>query len=332
MAKIVEAISMSHAPGAVGWADTPPQDQQDRLAQIHAHLRDRLTAAKPDLIIAFLDDHFENHFRTLMPTLSIGIAESHSGPADYMMEALLFDEKVTLPGRPDIAEEMLRKLIHAGFDVARMGEIEYGNNLLVPFKFIRPEFDIPVIPLFINVFTPPLTPYPRAYDFGMAVRAIVDELPDDLRVAFLATGGLSHWPPVWTEGAPENDTFLQRMKRYQTEGKGVLAEDPGLYSDLAQYEIDMMNANQWPLGFQHPLVNEHWDREILEAFANGDVAYFRNLSYEEVEERGGHGGHELLNWVALMGAVKGAAADYVAYEGVVEWICGMSYIAYDAKP
>jgi len=94
----------------------------------------------------------------------------------------------------------------------------------------------------------------------------------------------------------------------------------------------MMNANQWPLGFQHPLVNEHWDREILEAFANGDVAYFRNLSYEEVEERGGHGGHELLNWVALMGAVKGAAADYVAYEGVVEWICGMSYIAYDAKP
>lgn len=331
MAKIVEAISMSHAPGAVGWADQPPKDQQDRLAGIHDHLRERLTAARPDLIVAFLDDHFENHFRKMMPTLSIGVAEAHVGPAEYMMEALQFDEQVSLPGMPDVAEEMLRKLTHGGFDMTRMGSIEYGNNLLVPLKFIRPEFDIPVIPLFLNVFSPPLMPYYRAYDFGAAVRAIVDELPDDLRVAFLATGGLSHWPPVWTEGAPEDDEFLQRQRRYQTEGKDVLAEDPGLYSDLAQYEIDMMNAKQWPLGYQHPLVNEEWDREILAAFQKGDIGYFRDLSYEEVEERGGHGGHELLNWVALMGAVKGAPADYVAYESVVEWITGMSYVAYDSK-
>ncbi|MGQ9366865.1 DODA-type extradiol aromatic ring-opening family dioxygenase [Azospirillum sp. ST 5-10] len=330
MARVVTAISMSHAPGAVGWADSPPADQRQRLAQIHESLRQRLADARPDVIVAFLDDHFENHFRTLMPTLSIGVAPSHSGPADYMMEALKFDEKVVLPGCPELAEEMLRKLVHTGFDVARMGEIEYGNNLLVPLKFIRPEFDIPVIPLFINVFSPPLMPYDRAYAFGAAVRRIVDEMPDDLRVAFLATGGLSHWPPVWTEGAPEDDAFLQRMKRYQSEGKAVLAEDPGLYSDLAGYEIDMMNRKQWPLGFQHPLVNEHWDREMLDGFAKGDVAYMRALTYEEVEERGGHGGHEVLNWVALMGAMNGAPAAMVAYESVVEWITGMSYVAYDA--
>jgi 2,3-dihydroxyphenylpropionate 1,2-dioxygenase len=329
MAKIVTAISMSHAPGAVGWADTPPADQKARLAAIHGSLRKRLADAKPDLIVAFLDDHFENHFRTMMPTLSIPIAPSHKGPAEYMMEALLFEQQVSLSGRPDIAEKILVDLTHRGFDVTRMGEIEYGNNLLVPLKFIRPEFDIPVVPIFINVFSPPLMPYWRAYDLGAAVRDIIEPLPADLRVAFLATGGLSHWPPVWIEGAPEDDRFLQRMKRYQTEGRSVLDEDPELYSDLARYEIDMMNRKQWPLGYQHPLVNEAWDREILDGFARGDVGYMRGLTSEDVEKRGGHGGHELLNWVAVMGAMRGAPASYVAYEGVVEWITGMSYVAYD---
>lgn len=329
MAEIVAAISMSHAPGAVGWADTPPADQQARLAQIHEDLHIRLTEARPDLIVAFLDDHFENLFRNLMPTLAIGVAPTHSGPADYMMEALKFEEKVVLPGEPELAEHLLRELTHGGFDMARMGSIEYGNNLLVPLKFIRPEFDIPVVPLFMNVFSPPLMSYNRAYEFGARVRTLLDALPEGKRIALLATGGLSHWPPVWTEGAPEDDAFLQRQRRYQTEGKSVLESDPGLYSDLAQYEIDMMTSKQWPLGHQHPLVNEEWDREILEAFARGDIAYFRNLSYDEVEERGGHGGHELLTWVAVMGAMRGVPANYVKYESVVEWITGMSYVAYD---
>jgi 2,3-dihydroxyphenylpropionate 1,2-dioxygenase len=328
MVEVVGAISMSHAPGALGWADRPPAEQKKRLQDIHDKLRERLAKAKPDLIIAFLDDHFENHFRTLMPSLAVGIAETHSGPADYMMEALKFDKKAVIPGRPDIAEQLLKGLLNAGFDVARMGEIEYGNNLLVPLKFIRPEFDIPVIPLFINVFSPPLISYARAYDFGTAVREIIEAIPGDLKVAFLATGGLSHWPPVWTEGAPETDSFLQRMRRYQTEGKSVLGQDPELYSDLARYEIEMMTRMQWPLGYQHPLVNEVWDREVLDAFERGDVKYIRDLSYEEVEKQGGHGGHELLNWVALMGAMRGVAADYVVYEKVVEWIAGMGYAAY----
>ena len=33
-----------------------------------------------------------------------------------------------------IAERLLRSLVADGYDVARMGEIEYGNNLMVPWK------------------------------------------------------------------------------------------------------------------------------------------------------------------------------------------------------
>lgn len=329
MAKVVTALSMSHAPGVLGWPDAPNKEMQDSIAAAHAECAGRLQEAKPDVIIAFLDDHFENHFRNLMPTFAVGIAQTHSGPADYMMEALKFDKKAVIDGQPELGEAMLRGLVSMGFDVARMGEIEYGNNLLVPLKFLTPNFDIPVLPLYINVFSPPLPTMRRAYDFGAAVRKVVDSLPSDLRVAFLATGGLSHWPPVWTEGAPEDDEFLMRMKKYQTEGRHVAVEDPDLYSDLARYEIEMASKMQWPLRIQHPLVNAHWDREIIEAFAKGDAEKLRAMTYDEVEEGGGHGGHEILNWIAVMGAMGGAPAHIVGYEPVMEWICGMGYIAYD---
>ncbi len=330
MSKIIGAFSMSHPPGAVGWPDAPPDAVKQRIAAANAEYARRLEQDKPDLIIAFLDDHFENHFRNLMPALAVGVAPSHSGPADYMMDALRFDEKVVIPGVPETAEHLLRELMRAGFDVTRMGEIEYGNNLLVPLKFIRPQFDIPVIPIFINVFSPPLPTMARAYDLGLAVRRIVEALPDDRRVLFLATGGLSHWPPVWTEGAPEDDEFLQRMKRYQTEGRHIALEDPELYSDLARYEIQMASRMQWPVGYQHPLVNEAWDREVLDAFERGDAGALRGMSFDAIEEGGGHGGHEVLNWIAVMGAMNGAKAEILAYEPVAEWIGGMGYIAYRA--
>ena len=328
MAQIVCGLSLSHAPGVLGWPDAPEPAMRKRIADAHAECARRLEEAKPDVIVAFLDDHFENHFRNLMPTFAVGIAESHSGPADYMMEALRVEKKVVIPGRPDLGELLLRGLLNAGFDPARMGEIEYGNNLLVPLQCIRPQYDIAVVPVYINVFSPPLPSMSRAYDLGAAVRKIVESLPDDLRVAFLATGGLSHWPPVWTEGAPESDEFLQRMRRYQTEGKHVALEDPTLYSDLAAYEIEMAAKKQWPLQHQHPLVNAEWDREIIAAFGAGDVGFLSSCTFDDIEQGGGHGGHEMLNWMAVMGAMNGKAADVIAYEPVMEWICGMGYIAY----
>jgi 2,3-dihydroxyphenylpropionate 1,2-dioxygenase len=53
------------------------------------------------------------------------------------------------------------------------------------------------------------------------------------------------------------------------------------------------------------------------------------MSFEDIEQGGGHGGHEILNWMGVMGAMGGAPAHIIGYEAVMEWICGMGYIAYD---
>jgi 2,3-dihydroxyphenylpropionate 1,2-dioxygenase len=307
----------------LGWPDAPPTDVRERIETAVAAIRERLTVAKADVIVAFLDDHFDNHYRNLMPALAVGVASENSGPGEHYLEMLRLDRKEVVPSSEQLAELLLRSLVRRGFDLARLGEVEYGNNLMVPLALIRPELDIPVIPVFINVFTPPLIPVPRAYDLGVAVRESLASQQG--RVAFLATGGLSHWPPIWNERSPDDDVFLQRMKRYQTEGRSVLREDPGLLTSLGQYEIEMAEKSE------APLINASWDEEFLRALAQGDVAYVKALTYEEVEEKAGHGGHEILNWVALMGAMGGASAEILSYEPVTEWICGMGFAVYSAS-
>lgn len=331
MAKIVGAISMSHAPGATGWPDAPPADMRARVEAHHASLARFLDEAKPDVIVAFLDDHFENHFRNLMPIFSVGVSDTHSGPPEHLQAAFGIDGTKVIGGESALALALLNGLVERNFDVARMGEVEYGNNLITPLQLIRPQYDIPVVPLFINVFSPPVPTAARAYAFGEAVRTIVDAYPGDQHVLFLATGGLSHWPPVWTEDSPDDDAFLQRMKRYQTEGRPVIAEDPHLYDDLAKYEVDMAAANQYPLNSPHPLVNELWDMDIMRGFERGDVDYFKTMNTEEIHRGGGHGGLEILNWIAVMGAMGGPPAQFVGYEPVLEWICGMGYLTYPAQ-
>lgn len=327
MANIVYGIGISHAPGALGWPEAAAPDVLKRVEEATATLGQRLRDSRPDVIVAILDDHFENQYRNLLPTVSIGVADHHIGPAKQWLEALRLTDQETFPGAPVIAESLLRSMIKRGFDLARLGSIEYGNNLLVPWKNMEVSSDIPVIPVFINVFSAPLMPYMRALALGQALREAVLELDDGLRVAFIATGGLSHWPPFWTLSSSEEDRFLQqRMKRFQTEGKTYLATDPGLYTDLAEYEIRMAKLSQ-----EHgvPLVNAEWDRSFLKALETSDMSYLEALTFEEVEAHGGHGGHEILNWLALFGAMDCAPGRLLAYEDVTEWICGMAYMDFE---
>jgi 2,3-dihydroxyphenylpropionate 1,2-dioxygenase len=303
--------------------DMPEPGMRGRMAAAVEAIAAYLDAARPDVIVAFLDDHFENHYRNLMPTFSIGVAGKHAGPADYWLEALKIARKQDIPCDEPLAEFMLAHLVKSGFDVARMGSIEYGNNLMVPLELIRPQHDIPLIPLFTNVFSPPLTTMSRAFEFGQRVREVVEAAPGKARVAFLATGGLSHWPPIWIPSSPASDAFLQRMKRFQTEGRPVLTEDPKLLTDLAAYEIEMARTST------RPLVNSEWDRMFLAALGRGDAHYIRSLTYDEIEAQAGHGGHEVLNWAEMMGAMGGRPARVLNYEPVIEWICGMGFVVYD---
>lgn len=98
----------------------------------------------------------------------------------------------------------------------------------------------------------------------------------------------------------------------------------------------MAAKNEYPLNSKHPLVNAEWDLKFVTSKVSrgrGDAAWLKALTYEEVEEEAGHGGHEVLNWVAMSGAMgRGKAKLLLLYEPVIEWICGMTYVDYQVEP
>lgn len=321
MSEVVCGIAISHAPGMLGWPDDPSEETRASVNRAVEELGDYLTERSPDVLIAFINDHFDNLFRNLMPIFGVGIADSHTGPAEAYLDMLKLDQVWEIPSRPDLAEALLRGLVESDFDVARMGRIEYGNNLMVPLHSIRPMLDIPIVPVFINVFTPPVARIPRVYALGQEVRRLLDGRPE--RIGFIATGGLSHWPPIWTEESDPGDPMLQRMKRFQAEGRSVLVEDPDLWSDIGKYEVEMAAKSD------QRLVNAEWDRHFLSLIEKGDTDAVMSMTVDSVVENAGHGGVEILNWVALMGAMNGVPAQVLAYEAVEEWICGMGFVRYE---
>lgn len=316
---VVGGISASHAPGILGWPDAVTADEHKAVFAAYEQLRQTVTDAAPDVIIAFLDDHFENHFRNLMPSVSVAVADEHTGPGEHLLELLKFEKVHTFGGEKELAERILRTLVGSDIDAARMGTAEFGNNLMVPMRLLRPEADIAVIPVYINVFTPPLITMRRAYQVGEAVRAAVEG--SDRRIMFWGTGGLSHWPPIW-EPSRGSDDFLARMKTFQNEGRGYLERDPDLWTDIGPYEIRMAEE------MGDACVNPEWDKQFLDLLSAGDMDALSAWTYDDIEKGGGHGGHEILNWMAVAGAMGGGPCEVLTYEATPAWICGTGAVRY----
>ncbi|MCS6759362.1 MAG: hypothetical protein MO852_10530 [Candidatus Devosia euplotis] len=61
---------------------------------------------------------------------------------------------------------------------------------MCPIITVRPGNDLPVVPIYTNIFAPPL-PSPRHfYDLGRAIRKAIEAFPADKRVAAIGTGHL----------------------------------------------------------------------------------------------------------------------------------------------
>jgi aromatic ring-opening dioxygenase catalytic subunit (LigB family) len=72
------------------------------------------------------------------------------------------------------------------------------------------------IPLEVNVLQHPLPTARRCYRLGQAIRRAVESYPDDVRVAVIGTGGMSHQltgPNFGLMNEQEDQDFLDRLER-----------------------------------------------------------------------------------------------------------------------
>ena len=189
-----------------------PERMGERYDQSEAamdELRERIRAAKLDVLIVVGDDQTELFRTTNNPTFAIYYGETirnakrETSPSDswYARARTMRQEPdadVHYPVKAEMARWMIRELCERDFDIAAMDGLERGQYEGHAFSFIHRRYlqgtGLPVIPVIVNTFDPPNQPTPRrCIQLGAALRELIEAYPEDLRVGVLASGGLSHF-------------------------------------------------------------------------------------------------------------------------------------------
>lgn len=180
------------------------QQALDRIAK-------DLAAASPDLVVIVGDDQFELFSLSNMPAISIFYGdkivmhprEIHEGSPSWLptvAKGYAMDDSYTFRGAPEFALELIKGLIERNVDVGAAAQVDdpqtagFGHAVGFVVQRLFGGRPIPVVPVLVNTYFPPNVPTPaRCYDFGLALKAAIESSSADLRVAVIASGGLSHF-------------------------------------------------------------------------------------------------------------------------------------------
>jgi protocatechuate 4,5-dioxygenase beta chain len=216
MAQIVAAMALTHAPGLTGWFEAAPAEHQQAALRALTELRERLLAARPDVIVAFSNDHLLNWPINNTPELTVGIGAEHVGPADWYDEWLGMAAKYRIPGHPDLARFIVNEGARRRLAFAYLRQMQFDDGISVPMHFLNPEGATALVPVTMNCTVPPVPTPERCYQVGRELREMLQAYPGRERIAVIGTGGLSHEPggPRYFWVDEEFDRwFLDLLKR-----------------------------------------------------------------------------------------------------------------------
>ncbi len=282
---------------------------RERLLHALRKTRAQIDESRPDFIVVWGDDQYENFREDVVPPYCIYAHESFEfGPG--MMPNNIWNEptdrKFHSPGNVAAAKYLAGGLIEAGFDTAYSYKPLHhplGHafaNAVLYLDYDRKGFPYPLIPFAINCYgrkviaqrgglpmfenppteaqlDPPAPTPRRLFDLGAATARILAESP--WRVALLASSGWSH-------------AFLTEKNFF-------------LYPDTPA------------------------DRMLYEALRAGNYDAWRNYPASAVEASGQQ---EILNWMCLTGALAELRRKPAETEFIDTWIFNSSKCFLTAPP
>jgi protocatechuate 4,5-dioxygenase beta chain len=195
MARLVSLMAVPHDPTlpiAQRLAATGKADPGALPALAHLEtLRGKLHEARPDAIVVVGSDHFGQWFMNNMPTFMVGKAMRLKGP--FPAEIGSWGLKPTdLPIDGHLARRLLKGGLERGVDFSYSDEFVADHSFTIPLNFLRPEDDLPVVPVFINLLAPPVPPGWRYRQVGEILRRAIEDDGTDKRIAVIGTGHLSN--------------------------------------------------------------------------------------------------------------------------------------------
>ncbi|HJU10515.1 MAG TPA: hypothetical protein VJ728_06550 [Candidatus Binataceae bacterium] len=191
MAEVVIGIAASHAPNLANPSIMrgTNEEQFGRIKAGFAEARALLEEACPDAIVIFSSDHFDRCFYDNLPPFLVAVGDSAEGPINEYLKI----PKVKVRIDSDLGRLLVSEGLENGVDFASSADLPLDHAEVVPLSFLTPNWDIPIVPIVVNAFAPPMPSLKRCTQVGAFVREVVERWPRQKRVAVLGTGGLSHW-------------------------------------------------------------------------------------------------------------------------------------------
>ena len=217
MATIVGGIATSHTP-TIGFALDAKKQNDPVWAPIFAGyepVRAWLAERKPDVLVMIYNDHITSFFFDHYSQFALGVGDRY-WPAD---EGGGPRHLPSIAGHPALAQHIATSLVADEFDLAYFQGKGLDHGCFSPLSVLWPhEASWPgaIVPLQVGVLQFPIPSARRCFSLGQALRRAVESFPEDLKVAIVGTGGLSH--QVHGERAGFNNTpwdmeFLELLEK-----------------------------------------------------------------------------------------------------------------------
>jgi Catalytic LigB subunit of aromatic ring-opening dioxygenase len=207
--ELSELVSDRFAPLAVPslW-----NEQYDAAQRDLDRLAETLQTVAPDVLIIVGDDEQELFSLANFPAVSIFYGDHVtmrtmplSPDPEFAWRKTVsigygMDAQHRYVAAPGFAREVIESLMDDGFDVGAAASVPdpdaqgFGHAYGFVVTRLMAERRIPIVPVMVNCYYPPNQPKPaRCFALGQALRRAVEAASGDLRVAILASGGLSHF-------------------------------------------------------------------------------------------------------------------------------------------
>lgn len=205
MARIIGAVAASHTP-TIGFA-YDRQKQNDPvwkpIFEAFKPVQQWLADRKPDVLFIIFNDHVTSFFFDHYSAFSLGVGESYA-VAD---EGGGTRDLPAVKGHTGLSHHIGAALMADEFDMSFFQGRPLDHGCFSPLSMMwphQPAWPGAIVPLQVGVLQFPIPSAKRCYKLGQSLRKAIESYPEDLKVALVATGGLSH--QVHGERAGFNNT------------------------------------------------------------------------------------------------------------------------------
>jgi gallate dioxygenase len=193
MARIVGGLGASHSP-TIGYAKDSGKHDDPAWKPIFEGfdaIRAWFQEKKIDVVFMIYNDHITSFFLDHYSAFVLGIDDSYSaadeggGPRDV----------APARGHLGLSQHIGMSLMADEFDMSFFQGRPVDHGVLSPLSMLgdaHGPWPGQVVPLQVGVLQFPVPSARRMWKLGQALRRAIESYPEDLNVAIMATGGLSH--------------------------------------------------------------------------------------------------------------------------------------------